>query len=401
MSKLEVKYKNIKFQNPFILASAPPTRNAEMISRAFEAGWAGAVTKTICLNYDEMINATPRLWGLKNKTGLLGLQNIELISDRSPQDWAADIKFLKKNYPEKIVIASISAEAENFPAWQKLTGMMQEAGADILELNLSCPHGLPERGMGSACCDIPELSASIVSEVKKVSKIPVWLKLSANTSNIGYLAQLCTDAGADGITAINTIRGFAGIDIDTGLPKLNIDGNSAYGGFSGSIIKPFALRSVAEIASSIDKCFISAAGGINSWQDAVEFILLGASTIQVCTKVMFEGFDVVVPMIDGLNKYMEQHNYASIEEMTGNALNTISDFENLNKETTAFIEINKEACIKCGKCFISCKDSGYQAIDFSAETFPEIIKEKCTTCGLCSIVCPFSCIVNKEKIKQL
>ena len=388
MVQLSIKYKNLEFKNPFILASAPPTRNAEMIARAFDAGWAGAVTKTICLNHDEMINVSPRLWG-KGKG--FALQNVELISERPVEEWVEDIKFLKKNYPENIVIASISAEAENIKAWQKLASVMQEAGADILELNLSCPHGLPEKGMGSACCDVPELSANIVKTVKQVSDIPVWVKLSANVPNIAYLAKLCLEAGADGITAINTMRGFAGIDIETGQPKLNIEGKSSYGGFSGSLIKPFAMRSVAEIASS-SSCFISATGGIANWQDAVEFMMLGASTVQVCTKVMFDGYGVVKPMIEGLEDYMNRHNYSSIEEVIGKSLSKISDFKTLNKEAKICPEIDKNSCVKCGKCFVSCKDAGYQAINFSSGEVPVFNADKCTGCGLCSIVCPAGCV---------
>ena len=392
MNRPEVKYKGITFKNPFILASAPPTRNAEMIARAFEAGWAGAVTKTICLNHNEMINVSPRMWGSGKN---LLLQNIELISERPATEWVEDIKHLKRNYPENIVIASISAEAENTEAWQNLASMMQEAGADILELNLSCPHGLPEIGMGSACCDVPELSADIVKTVKQVSDIPVWVKLSANVPSISYLAKLCLGAGADGITAINTIRGFAGIDIETGLPKLDIAGKSSYGGFSGGIIKPFAMRSVAEIAASC-RCFISATGGVNGWQDAVEFMMLGASTIQVCTKVMFEGYGVIDSMLDGLRQYMERHNYSTVEEIIGKASGKISGFEALNREAGVYPEVDGSSCVKCGKCFVSCRDAGYQAIEYSGGEVPVIASKSCTGCGLCAIACPVGCIALKS-----
>lgn len=386
-NRLEINCKNIIFQNPFILASAPPTRNAEMISRAFDLGWAGAVIKTICLNYQEMINVSPRLAGFKNGNKLTGLQNIELISDRSPEVWVEDIKFLKNKHPEKIIIASISAEADNITAWQKLAVMMQEAGADILELNLSCPHGLPEKGMGQACCDIPKISASITKCVKDVSAIPVWVKLSANVTNLNNIAKVCVDAGADGVTAVNTIKGFSGIDIETGLPKLDVNGKSACGGFSGSIIKPFALKSVAEIAGS-QKCFVSASGGVNSWEDAVEFMLLGASTVQVCTRVMFEGYGVINELTAGLNDYLERKNISSLNDIIGGSLNKISDFAYLDKEAKIYPEIDKTTCVKCGKCFVSCRDGGCQAIEFTPGSLPEFDKEKCSGCGLCGIICP-------------
>jgi dihydropyrimidine dehydrogenase (NAD+) subunit PreA len=394
MKKLEVKYKNITFENPFILASAPPTRNAEMIARAFEAGWAGAVTKTICLNHKDMVDASPRYYGFKE---LSGFQNIELISNRSPQDWVNDIKFLKEYYPTKVLIASISAEADNFLAWKKLAEMMEKAGADILELNLSCPHGLPEKNMGRACCDFPELSARIVSEVRSASSIPVWVKLSAISANISYLSQLCLEAGADGITAINTVRGFAGIDIETGLPKLNIGSKSTYGGMSGSLIKPLAMQCVAEIATE-NNCFISATGGVTCWQDAVEFMMLGASTIQVCTKVMFDGYDVVKPMLKGLTSYLEKNNCDSASLLTGKALSKIASFSEINKDIMSCPEICKESCTKCGKCYTSCNDAGYQAISFVRGSFPEINIKKCVGCGLCNIICPVNSINMKENI---
>lgn len=391
MKKLAVKYNNIEFQNPYILASAPPTRNAEMIARAFDLGWAGAVTKTICLNYKEMSNTSPRLYAFKGGSSTYGLQNIELISDKSPQEWIKEIKFLKEAYPEKIIIASISAEANNLSGWQELSQMMQNAGADILELNLSCPHGLPELGMGRACCEVPDISAKITKAVKEVSDIPVWVKLSASVNDINYLAKLCLLSGADGITAINTVRGFAGIDIETGIPNFNVDGKSTFGGLSGKIIKPIALQAVAEIASS-NNCFISASGGINSWQDAVEFALLGASTTQICTKVMLEGYDVISSLLSGLNNYLERHNYNSFQEITGKSLKNLSLYENLNKKTILNPVINKKTCIKCGKCYVSCLESGYQSINFRKESFPEVIPEKCSGCGLCKLVCPANSI---------
>jgi len=393
MADLTLKFRKTKFQNPFILASGPATRNAEMISSAFDVGWAAAVTKTICLNYEEMASISPRFYSYKTENNLAGLQNLELISDRSPKDWVEDIKYLKNNYPDRVIIASISAEAYNYADWQSLAIRMQDAGADILELNLSCPHGLPEKSMGSACCNLPDLPVSITAAVKNVINIPVWVKLSSDYNDIGRLVEFCLLAGADGITAINTVKGFSGIDIETGYPNFNIDGNSTFGGFSGSIIKPIALRCVAEVAKT-NKCFVSGSGGINSWEDAVEFMLLGASTVQICTKVMIEGVDIVNSMISGLADYLERHNYESVRDIIGKSLNKISNFENLNKNSKAFPKIDKETCIKCGKCFISCRDAGYQAINFSVDNLPEINLKNCTGCGLCGIVCPVSAISN-------
>jgi len=399
MADLRVNYKNIEFQNPFILASAPPTRNAQMIARAFEAGWAGAVTKTICHNYKEMDGLSPRIHGYKINNSVAGLQNIELISNRSPQEWAEDIKYLKQNYPKKIVIASISAEAENYADWQTLAVMMQKAGADILELNISCPHGLPEKSMGAACSTVDYYPVMITEAVKAVAKIPIWIKLSSAHNDINNLARLCLDAGIDGFCAVNTVKGFSGIDIETGSPHFSIDGKSTFGGFSGSIIKPVGLMCVSQIAKN-SKCFISASGGINSWQDGVEYLLLGASTLQVCTKVMLEGYDTINSLLTGLSDYMEKHNFNSLSEIIGKSLKNIKKFEDLNQESKFLPEIDINTCVKCGKCYISCRDAGYQAINYSEINIPEINLNKCAGCGLCAVVCPINCIQANLSVLQ-
>jgi dihydropyrimidine dehydrogenase (NAD+) subunit PreA len=391
MTSLSVTQSNVKFINPFILASGPPTRNGEMIAKAFDAGWAGAVTKTICLNYESMNNVSPRLWGFSNGYNNIGLKNIELISDKSPQDWVQEIYYLKNNYPDRIIIASISATAYDLKDWQYLAVIMQDAGADILELNLSCPHGLPEKGMGNACCDVPKISAQVTKAVREVSKIPVWVKLSPNVTDIKYLADICLESGADSITAINTVKCFAGVDINTGKPKLDVNGKSAYGGLSGSLIKPIALKAVSEIALLFG-CEISAVGGINCWEDAVEFMLLGATTIQLCTKVMFEGIDSLNSLKQGLKNYLETHNYNCLKEITGKSLRYISTFSGLDYIQKVFPVIDHSRCLKCKKCRQVCFDSGYQAVKNLESGFPVINHDKCSSCGLCGIICPVKTI---------
>lgn len=376
-------------KDPFILASGPPTRNAWMIARAFEAGWNSAVTKTICLNHEDMVDVAPRIHRLEN-----GFKNIELISPISAEQWTEDFVLLKRKYPDKAIIASISAEAKNLKGWQKLAKMMQEAGADALELNFSCPHGLPEKGMGTTCSEIPELAGSITDLVKEVAHIPVWVKLSPNVTDIKHIARVCAKAGADCITAINTVKGFAGIDINTGKPKLDINGQSTYGGLSGSVIKPIALKAVSEIASAVD-CPISAAGGISTWQDAVEFILLGASSIQICSEVMINGYDIIHHLQQGLSGYL---GHKSLEDIRGTSLSYITSYSKLDNKTVLMPEIDNHACIKCGKCYASCRDAGYQTISWSTGELPWINKNKCTGCGLCQAVCPVNCIKLKENV---
>lgn len=389
MNLLSVKYKNILFENPFLLASAPPTRNAEMIMRAFKQGWAGAVTKTICLKPETIINTSPRLYGFKAASALSGLNNIELISERSPQDWVEDIKQIKDNYPEKILIASIMSEAFNKNGWQELANLMTNAGADIIELNVSCPHGMPERGMGSFCSDVPSISADIIRWTKEVTNLPVWTKLSPGVPDIAYLAEACLEGGSDGIVATNTLKSFAGINIETLNPNLNVQGKTTYGGASGKILKPVAQRAVSDIAAK-NKCYISASGGISNWQDGVEFMLLGASTLQICTEVMFRGFGIIHGLKTGLEEYLERHGYSSAQELVGKAVNKITDFEELDKGNRLVAAINQQECISCGRCFVSCNDGGYQAVE--PDEGYKINPEKCTGCGLCSIVCPKECI---------
>lgn len=370
-------------KDPFILASGPPTRNAEMISRAFKIGWNSAVTKTICFNHEDMVEVSPRIHRLEN-----GIQNLELISPVPAGHWAKDIKGLKQKFPDKAIIASISAIAGDNIGWRKLAKMMQEAGADALELNFSCPHGLPEKGMGNTCSDLPEVAAEITRAVKSITTIPVWVKLSPNVTNISYLAQLCVKSGADCITAINTVKGYAGIDIKTGKPKHEINGMSSYGGLSGQMIKPLALKAVAEIAQTVD-CQISAVGGISTWQDAVEFIMLGASNVQICTEVMLNGYEIIHDLREGLSGYLRNK---ALDDIRGTSLRYVTSFYKLDKTIKIKPEIDNTSCVKCGKCFVSCRDAGYQAIKYSKDCYPEISKEKCTGCGLCSSVCPVNCM---------
>lgn len=382
MSRLQTISGGITFLSSFILASAPPTRTGEMIAKAFNEGWDGAVTKTICLNYDRMIDVSPRIVKVNG-----GLKNIELISPVSAEKWAEDIRLLKKNFPQKIVIASISAEADNIAGWQKLTLMMQKAGADVLELNFSCPHGLPEMGMGNTCSDIPELAANIVKSVKDVANIPVWAKLSPNVTSIKHLAKLCVKAGTDGISAINTVKGFAGIDIETGMPKMNVNGGSAYGGLSGSIIKPIALKAVSDIALAVD-CPISGMGGIRNWQDGMEFVLLGASTLQICTEVMLNGYGIIHGLKKGMESYFDRHGIKSLQDVCGKSLKYLKNHSALDNSFRLIPHINSEKCVKCGKCSISCHDAGFQAISIKSDNFPVVDRLKCTGCGLCHAVCP-------------
>lgn len=389
--KLSFIHNKIKLPNPFLLASSPSTRNSEMIIRAFEKGWGGAVLKTISLYPEKINNLSPRIYGHRLNKMFYGMQNIEMISDRKIEAWINDIKLIKDRFPDRAVIASIMAEGYNILDWQRLTELFQNAGADILELNLSCPHGVSDKGMGSFCSELPDLCRDIISAIKKVSKIPVWAKLSPNVTDIGGLAGACLQADADGIAAINTVKGFAGIDIETLIPRLSVAGQSTYGGFSGKMIKPLALKAVSEIYRD-HKCYISATGGISDWTDIIEFILLGASSVQLCTEVMIKGFDIIKDIIDNIEDYLNRHNYSNISDIIGLGIKRIANFENLDSKYKANAKIMKENCRECGKCYISCRDGGYQAILQSESTGYFIDTELCAGCGLCRYVCPHNAI---------
>lgn len=391
MNKLKIERHGITYTNPFLLASSPVTRTGEMIKRGFKAGWGGAVLKTICLCPETMVDVSPRIYGYRNKSSLIGLKNTELISNRPVEIWVKEINELKNEFPDRVIIASIMAEGQKFQDWQELTEILQDAGVDAIELNLSCPNGVPERQMGSYISEIPELCAKITEAVKKVSKVPVWAKLSPNVTDISLLAYSCLQAGADGITAINTLKGFAGIDIESLQPRLNVGGISAYGGFSGNIIKPFALKAVSEIARG-HGCYISATGGISNWQDAVEFMLLGATSLQICTEVMLNGYNIIIPLIEGLESYLERHSYDSLDNLIGAGFEKIDDYGKLDKNIKYQASIDNKACCKCGKCFVSCMDGGYQAINKENNHIYSVDQNKCAGCGLCQHVCTANAI---------
>jgi dihydropyrimidine dehydrogenase (NAD+) subunit PreA len=242
-------------------------------------------------------------------------------------------------------------------------------------------------GMGNTCSDIPELAANIVKAVKDVATIPVWAKLSPNVTSIKHLAVLCANAGADGISAINTVKGFAGIDIETGMPKMNVGGSTTHGGLSGSIIKPIALKAVADIALSVN-CPISGMGGIMNWQDSMEFVMLGASTVQICTEAMLNGYGIIHGLKKGMESYLDRHGIKSLQDVCGKSLKYIKNHSALDNSCKFIPQIKTEKCVKCGKCRISCCDAGFQAVSIKSDNFPEVDRLKCTGCGLCHASCP-------------
>lgn len=398
---LSVEFCGVKFKNPFILASAPPTTTGGMIGRAFKAGWAGAVTKTLVEDASSIINVTPRLASLgfrdpeKRLKKNYALENIELVTDRELTIWLKEIEELRKKYPDHVVIASIMDDASKPEGWQSMAKKCEDAGANLIELNLSCPHGMPERGMGSAIGQDVELSKRVTSWVAEAVNIPVIAKMTPNVTDIAVVAKACMNAGAKGISAINTVAAIIGVDLETLVPMPNVSGYSAHGGLSGPAVKPIALKAVASVAKETGAP-VSGIGGISTWKDAAEFILLGASTVQLCTAVMFYGYSIIDELTSGLATYMEKKGFHRISDMVGASLDKLVSFGELDNKTKRKASIDNSLCIQCDACFVSCRDAGYQAITRGSDKIYKVTEKLCTGCSLCCQVCPVEgCITLK------
>jgi len=388
MTSLEVRIKDIVFENPFILASAPPTARIESIEEAFSLGWAGVVLKTIVPDSLEMRDVSPRFHALRSaKKDVIGFENFELLSRKSQQYWKDGICALKKKFPSKIVIASIMAPVDK-QSWQNLVLDLEQSPLDAFELNFSCPHGLPEKKMGMAIGTDAATSAVITKWVKEVAKAPVFVKLSPNVTDIKEIAEAIENAGADGFAVINTVQCLIGVDLDTLSPLPNVGGYSAFGGYSGRSIKPIGLRCTAQVGE-VSSLPILGTGGISSWEDAVEYIALGADAVQICTEVMLNGYGVIKKMLGGLENYLNSKNLSSLCQIRRKALQKLVNHENLERRHKKTPVIDESLCAGCQKCFMVCNESGYQAIELvSSNARPVVNKEKCDGCGLCGIVCP-------------
>jgi dihydropyrimidine dehydrogenase (NADP+)/dihydropyrimidine dehydrogenase (NAD+) subunit PreA len=325
MPTLATTVNGLKLPNPFVIASGPPSTNLNVISHAFQAGWGAVVAKTVCLDAAKIINVTPRYGKLHAADGkeVIGWQNIELISDRPIELWEDEFKRCKDLFPDRILIASVMEEFEQ-ARWHEVVQRVQACGVDALELNLSCPHGLPERKMGAAMGQEPDIVEQVCRWVKAVAKVPFWAKMTPNVTHIEDPSRAALRAGADGIAAINTIRCVVGVNLDTLRPEPNVHGFTTVGGYSSRAVKPIALRMAMEIAQLIRHEFpgrtLSGMGGVESGRDAAEFILLGADTVQVCTGVMKFGHDMVKPMCEELLAFMERHKFETLADFKGKSL---------------------------------------------------------------------------------
>jgi dihydropyrimidine dehydrogenase (NAD+) subunit PreA len=436
----------ISSPNPFWLASAPPTNCGEQVMRAFDAGWGGAVWKTIG---EPIVNVSSRYSSVDwNGQRMMGLNNIELITDRPLDVNLREISEVKKRYPKHAVIASLMVESKR-EAWHKIVQQAEDAGADGLELNFGCPHGMSERGMGSAVGQVPEYTELITSWVKEKARTPVLVKLTPNITDIRTIARAAKKAGADGLSAINTINSITGVDLDTFVPRPNVDGRSSHGGYCGPAVKPIALNMAQQIQGDPASALpLSGIGGISDWRDAVEFFLLGCSTVQVCTAVMHYGYRIVEEMTDGLNNWMREKGFSRIEDFRGLTLPRVQEWKHLNLNYKIIAHIHEEKCIGCALCYTACWDGAHQCIhmdrvagngkahatpamheqhsrqqitvtpipklDHSSAQgngsspyptplarIPRVDEEECVGCNLCALVCPVEGCITMDRVDTL
>ncbi len=390
MADLRSNLAGIASPNPFWLASAPPTNSGYQVMRAFEAGWGGVVWKTLGT---PIVNVTSRFAGMNYKQNkMVAMNNIELITDRPLDENLSEIAKCKRAFPDRAIVASLMEACER-DAWRELVKRVQEVDIDGFELNFGCPHGMSERGMGAAVGQHPDLIARVTEWVVEASRVPVIVKLTPNVTDIRFPARAAARGGAHAVSMINTINSIMGVDIETWNPIPHVDGKSSHGGYCGPAVKPIALNMVNDCARDPEVGIpISGIGGVETWQDVVEFLLLGASNVQVCTAVMHHGFRIVEELADGLNRYLDARGIRSVAEIVGGAANRITSWNNLNLNYKIVARIDQSACIHCNKCYIACEDAAHQCIDRvrqpGGSTNLVVDEGHCVGCNLCSMVCP-------------
>lgn len=391
---LSTDFCGIRCENPFFLASSAICTNYEMISRAFDAGWAGVVYKTITCSQTKEVS--PRFDAVsKGNTQFVGFRNMEQASEKSAEVNFSIIRRLKDNYPNKVIVASIMGQ--NVREWVNLARDAEAAGADIVELNFSCPHMYHE-GMGSDVGQNPELVAFFSGHVKDAVKIPVIAKMAPDITHIASPAMAAYFAGCNGIAAINTIKS---ITMDE---SAKVNGRRTISGYSGKAIKPIAQRHILEIVTNPlmqredRQLQLSGIGGIETWRDALEYIQLGCQNVQVCTAVMQYGYRIIDDLILGLQTYMLENGVEKLEQLIGSEIHTFCHADELDRGTVVFPKCDFEKCTGCGRCYISCNDAGHQAISFGQDRRPHLIGQKCVGCHLCRLVCPTQAIGSAIRI---
>ena len=400
MADLHGNFLGIASPNPFWLASAPPTDKQYNINRAFEAGWGGVVWKTLGED-PPIVNVNGRRYGalLGTSRNLIGFNNIELITDRPLDVNLREIKQVKRDWPDRALVVSLMVPCTE-ASWKNIILMVEDTGADGIELNFGCPHGMSERGMGSSVGQVPEYVEMVTRWCKQYSRLPVMPKLTPNVTNILAPARAAKVGGADAVSLVNTISAIMGVDLDIMAPSPSVDGKASHGGYCGPAIKPVALRMVGEIARD-PECkgmAISGIGGIANWRDAAEFMAMGAANVQVCTAAMVFGFKIVAEMIDGLSNWMDSKGYTKLTDFVGKAVPNFVHWEQLNLNETIKARIDQDLCIQCGRCHIVCEDTSHQAITKAknGRRHFEVIDKECVGCNLCVNVCPVENCITME-----
>ncbi len=402
MADLATTFAGIRSPNPFWLASAPPTDKAYNVERAFQAGWGGVVWKTLGEDPPVVNVSGPRYGAIHaSDRRVIGFNNIELITDRPLQVNLDEIRAVKARWPDRAVVVSLMVPCEE-PCWAGILRLVEETGADGVELNFGCPHGMSERGMGAAVGQVPEYVEMVVRWCKTHTRLPVIAKLTPNVTDIRKPAEAALRGGADAVSLINTINSIMGVDLDAMAPSPHTDGLGTHGGYCGAAVRPIALHMTAEIARSPETAGlpISAIGGIESWRDAAEFIALGAGTVQVCTAAMVYGFRIVEEMISGLSGFLDDRRYGSVAAMVGLATPKVTDWNRLNLDYAVKARINQDLCISCGRCHIACEDTSHQAITSAVDGVRrfEVIESECVGCNLCALVCPIADCITMEPL---
>ncbi|WP_394833423.1 NAD-dependent dihydropyrimidine dehydrogenase subunit PreA [Pendulispora rubella] len=423
MADLSIDFAGIKSPNPFWLASAPPANSGEQIMRAFDAGWGGAVWKTLG---DPIVNVSSRFGALDyGGQKVMGFTNIELISDRPLEDNLREVREVKKRYPKHAVVVSVMTETRD--DWRVLIRRCEDAGADGLELNFGCPHGMCERGMGSSVGQEPRLLEEITSWAKEFAKTPVLVKLTPNVGDILEPGRAGVRGGADGLSLVNTFKSIISVDLDRMVPEPRVGMDSTNGGYCGPAVKPIALHMVASLARDPRIGIpLSGIGGISNWRDAAEFIALGCTSVQVCTAVMHYGFRIVEDMIDGLSNYLDEHGMKSVNDLRGRAVRQFREWGELDLGYQIVARIDSNKCIGCQLCVSACHDGAHQCIFTGTEDrarpphahaphaiakaprpqvigavagdrVPWVDEPECVGCNLCALVCPVPGCITMEQ----
>jgi len=402
MADLTTDFLGIKTPNPFWLASAPPTDKEYNVRRAFEAGWGGVVWKTLGSEGPPVVNVNgPRygaIYGADRR--LLGLNNIELITDRPLETNLEEIARVKADYPDRAIIVSLMVPCEE-EAWKAILPKVAATGADGIELNFGCPHGMSERGMGAAVGQVPEYIEMVTRWCKTYYDKPVIVKLTPNITDVRKPAAAAMRGGADAVSLINTINSITSVNLDSMSPEPSIDGKGSHGGYCGPAVKPIAMSMVSEIARNAETqgLPISGIGGVTTWRDAAEFMALGCGNVQVCTAAMTYGFKIVEEMISGLSQWMDQKGYSNTSDFVGMAVPNVTDWQYLNLNYVAKAVISQDDCISCGRCYAACEDTSHQAIAMSDDRTFTVIDEECVACNLCVDVCPVEDCITMVPMK--